>query len=75
MMSEEEVVSKQLALLGRIDWVLLGAYPSMNLSPPPAVGSRLGVNFHHITLLQRQLAGVAGAEVVPRDGHTNHFWS
>lgn len=48
-------------------------YPAVDLPPPPAVGARLGVDLHHVTLLQRQLAGVARAEVVARDGHADHL--
>lgn len=48
-------------------------YPAVNLPPPPAVGPRLGVDLHHVALLQRQLPGVARAEVVARDGHADHL--
>ena len=62
------------------DWVtagcvLLASYPAVDLAPPPAVGSCLCVDLHHVALLQRELPGVAGAEVVPRDRHADHFWS
>lgn len=48
-------------------------YPAVHLAPPPAVGARLGVDLHHVALLQRQLPGVARAEVVARDGHADHL--
>ena len=50
-------------------------HPAVDLAPPPAVGPRLGVDLHHVPLLQRQLPGVAGAEVVPCYRHADHFGS
>lgn len=51
------------------------AYPAVDLAPPPAVGSGLGVDLHHVALLQRQLPGLPRAVVVPRYGHADHFGS
>lgn len=56
-----------------IEHLKVSTHPAVDLAPPPAISSRLGVDLNHVSLLQRELPGVAWAEVVPRYCHTNHF--